>query len=244
MSGSQKDANAWEVSASRELVAAADAASRHSVRPRSAVSRARGNSGPPPVCGLRSTRTRRACPSASIEDLPMFPDARLATLVRRLGLIVNPLAGVGGRLALKGSDDRALVEQALSGGALRPARIARAAALAVLPRAVEVLAAGGAMGADLAGTAITEAVASLDGGRHARGRGRAGDAGVDLLLFAGGDGTAVDMLAAVGDRLPVIGIPAGVKMHSAVFGVTPRSAGELAARVRGRTASAATRPPR
>jgi len=75
-------------------------------------------------------------------------------------LIVNPLAGVGGRLAFKGSDDRALVDQALSGGAARPAPERARAALAALPPEVEVLAAGGAMGADLAGTAITEPVAS------------------------------------------------------------------------------------
>jgi predicted polyphosphate/ATP-dependent NAD kinase len=156
----------------------------------------------------------------------------------RIGLVVNPIAGMGGRLALKGSDDIALVAAARERGesAVSPARATEALRpLAALADELEVLAYAGAMGEDearkarLAPTVLgsTGPVTSAQDTRSAAVA--MADRGVDLLLFAGGDGTAVDVLEAIGERIPVLGIPAGVKMHSAVFAVNPRSAGELTA---------------
>ena len=155
----------------------------------------------------------------------------------RLGLVVNPVAGIGGRFALKGSDDRALVEGVLARGAEAVAPERAVQALGVLAPAaddVELLVWGGPMGerearaAGFAPRVVGTAAQTTTAADTRTAAAALADAGVDLLLFAGGDGTAVDVLSAVGSRVPVLGIPAGVKMHSAVFGVNPRSAGRLA----------------
>jgi predicted polyphosphate/ATP-dependent NAD kinase len=158
----------------------------------------------------------------------------------RLGVVVNPIAGMGGRLAFKGSDDVALVTAARERGeiSVAPARATEALrSLASVGAGLEVLAYAGEMGehearqANLAPTVLgsTCPVTSAQDTRAAAAA--MAEREVDLLLFAGGDGTAVDVFEAIGDRVPVLGIPAGVKMHSAVFALNPRSAGELAARV-------------
>jgi predicted polyphosphate/ATP-dependent NAD kinase len=158
----------------------------------------------------------------------------------RIGLIINPIAGMGGRLAFKGSDDAALVAAARADGAktVAPTRAREALrSLAALDSPPEVLAYAGEMGGEEARAArlaatIVGSTGPVTSARDTRAAAvEMAGRGVDLLLFAGGDGTAVDLLEVVGDRIPVLGIPAGVKMHSAVFAVNPRSAGELAARL-------------
>lgn len=156
--------------------------------------------------------------------------------MRRLGLIVNPLAGLGGTVALSGSDGMA--NEALRRGAVPRAAARAAEALAALSRQkdIEVCCYAGDMGetaAHAAGFAPRIVGAPRQVPSTARDtRAAAHDAmtaGCELLLFAGGDGTACDLLDASLDQTPVLGIPAGVKMQSGVFATTPAAAGRLAA---------------
>ena len=159
-------------------------------------------------------------------------------VMKRLGLIVNPIAGIGGRVGLHGSDGVEIQKRALALGAVPEANHRAVEALARLgpiQKEIEVVTCPAEMGeeaakscglgADIIGS-VQIGATTADDTRAAAEAMR--QLNVDLLLFAGGDGTARDICSAVGERLPVLGIPAGVKIHSAVFAVNARSAGDLA----------------
>ncbi|MGM0591060.1 MAG: ATP-NAD kinase family protein [Halobacteriota archaeon] len=155
----------------------------------------------------------------------------------RIGVVVNPIAGMGGRVGLKGTDGQ--VERARSLGATprAPARARRTlAALADLAPATTILTYGGSMGEDVAREVGLDpvVVGTPEGERTSAVDTRTAvsaflEAGVDLVLFVGGDGTAADVAAALeGSDVPMLGAPAGVKVYSSVFAVSPEDAGEIA----------------
>ncbi|MFV8817197.1 ATP-NAD kinase family protein [Haliea sp. E17] len=155
----------------------------------------------------------------------------------RLGLVINPLAGLGGSRAFKGSDGheaRQLASEQASATLFRAEQRALRALEALPGLDLEVLAWAGPMGeraAKTAGLPVTVTGQAGDGLSTAADTREAAStlrrSGIDLLLFVGGDGTARDICDAIGDDFPVLGIPAGVKMHSGVFAVSPEAAGEL-----------------
>ncbi len=173
--------------------------------------------------------------------------------MKRLGLIINPIAGMGGRVGLKGTDGPEALQKALELGAVPEAETkARRALEKLLPIRDDVLivTCAGEMGERVArqlGFATEVAYRPLEkappedvrkgnavaatSGRDTQAAARAIAAcGVELLLFAGGDGTARDIVSAVDQALVVLGIPAGVKIHSPVYANSPGQAGQLARR--------------
>ena len=170
----------------------------------------------------------------------------------RLGLIVNPVAGIGGAVGLKGSDGSDIVSQALALGAEKKAADRVAITLEHLQpfaKQIEWLTWGGEMGeTELAAAGFDCRVLghpSHDASQAEDTQAAAvalRDAGADLILFAGGDGTARDMLKAVGCSVPVLGIPAGVKIHSGVYAVHAKGAAEIVGKmIRGEPVSLAER---
>jgi len=158
--------------------------------------------------------------------------------LRRVGLIVNPVAGMGGAVGLKGTDGRATLEKAISLGA-RPVAGERAKeflrTFGALARTIEFLTCPGEMGERVfkeLGIACR-----VIGGRE--GRTETGpedtklaarmmeESGADIVAFCGGDGTARDVMDSIGQRLPALGVPAGVKMQSGTFAISPGAAAEI-----------------
>ena len=157
---------------------------------------------------------------------------------RKLGLIVNPVAGMGGRVGLKGSDGQDILEKAMELGAVPTSPRRAVDALRIISSmkdVVEIITYPHEMGEDEARECGFEpkVIGSIEKGRTTaydtlNAAREMLDLGVDLILFAGGDGTARDICEAVGLEVPVLGIPAGVKIHSGVFTINPATAGDLA----------------
>lgn len=157
---------------------------------------------------------------------------------KKIGLIINPVAGIGGKAGLKGSDGADIVEKARQRGAKPESHLRAHTALEMLTGvkdAVVMYAYAGSMGGDvlkdmgfkvqLIGTPEHELTAAEDTINAAS---LMKKNGVELIIFAGGDGTARNIFEAVNSSVPVIGIPAGVKIHSAVYAVNPVTAGGIA----------------
>jgi len=158
----------------------------------------------------------------------------MAARVGKIGFLINPIAGMGGTVGLKGTDG--LAGQALARGA-KPKAAARArSCLHQLSREAEGLiffAASNEMG----GRALSECglhyrevyqAPENCGPQDTKAACRAFlERDADLIIFCGGDGTARDV-ASIAGQVPLLGVPAGVKMHSGVFAISPQAAAEIA----------------
>ncbi len=160
--------------------------------------------------------------------------------MRHVGFVVNPIAGMGGRVGLKGTDGK--VSEARRRGAepKSPERAREALeALGSHSENIQLYTYAGPMGeweAEAVGVTPTVVgqpngteTTSVDTREAVR---KFVERDVELILFVGGDGTAVDVaktLEELGDDTPILGAPSGVKVYSSVFAVTPRAAGRIAA---------------
>ncbi|MEZ3142307.1 ATP-NAD kinase family protein [Halobaculum sp. MBLA0143] len=154
----------------------------------------------------------------------------------RLGFLTNPIAGMGGRVGLKGTDGKLAAARERGAQPRAPDRARRAlTALADADADPDLLVWGGPMGGDAARAVgfdprvLGEPEADDLGDTTAEDTRRAArafhDAGVDLVLFVGGDGTAADVAETLsGTETPMLGVPAGVKVYSSVFAVSPEDA--------------------
>ncbi|MGQ0566166.1 MAG: ATP-NAD kinase family protein [Gemmobacter sp.] len=154
----------------------------------------------------------------------------------RIGVLVNPVAGLGGAVALKGTDGPGTVAEALARGAVPQAGVRFRQAMAALAEAcpgTPLCIGPGPLGLDhVTGLPLAfdpVAVFPLTGTARDTGRAVRAIGPLDLLVVAGGDGTLRDAAAEIPPGAGLLGIPSGVKMHSAAFARSPATAGRLLA---------------
>ena len=165
----------------------------------------------------------------------------LAPLLR-IGLVVNPLAGIGGAVGLQGSDGE-VVQRAARERDGKPRGEER---LSIFLQALRTRLGGdfgrlawctwgGVMGAQILSS--NGVIAQVAGEPAAQTSAQdtqlavktLGASHVDLMIFVGGDGTARDVLTVADEHTCVLGLPAGVKMHSGVFAISPSAAADVVA---------------
>lgn len=162
---------------------------------------------------------------------------------------MNPVAGIGGAVGLKGSDGKEVQSEAFARGAKKvsPARAVNALKpVAERGPDIEFLTCSGEMGEDEISSAglkpkvVYEPKTPSSRTDTISAAKRFLELGAELIVFAGGDGTARDVLEAADGKVPIVGLPSGVKMHSAVFLLSPEDlAGLLTAFVASRATAEA-----
>lgn len=150
--------------------------------------------------------------------------------MRRIGVLVNPDAGLGGRLGFKGSDGRA-AEARAAGAEDRAGPRMRECLSHLQDSDIGWKTCSGRMGGDWISfdhQTVFETPSETSGATTMEAVRALCEAGIDLLLYAGGDGTTRDIVEALPDPdLPLIGVPGGVKMHSGCFAASPKAAAEV-----------------
>lgn len=153
----------------------------------------------------------------------------------KVGFLVNPIAGMGGSVGLKGTDGTKMVEEAERRGATRSSPLRATEALrSVRGKRLEIewLTCAGLMGkSELDETGfrsktVYEPRTETSSKDTIAAVGRFIEEGVSLVVFAGGDGTARDVFEIADRNVPMLGIPTGVKMQSSVFLNSPDELGD------------------
>ena len=154
-----------------------------------------------------------------------------------VGFLVNPIAGMGGRVGLKGTDG--VADEAVARGA-HPVSFERSVeSLSFFKNSfsdeITWVTCEGSMGEDVlkkVGIPVFSKVYSPKNDPSTADDTKNAckaflENTVDIILFCGGDGTARDIVEIVDKKIPILGIPSGVKMHSAVFGITPEASAKM-----------------
>ena len=159
----------------------------------------------------------------------------------RIGVLVNPDAGLGGKLGLKGSDGQAEIARSMGAEDRSGPRMEKMLTyFSSIDRTqnIEWVTSDGRMGGDWFPNKFNDEIEFI---HSSKGKTSASDTSdvvkllleseIEILIYGGGDGTTRDIVSNLqknnNPELPIIGVPSGVKMHSGCFATSPKAAAEV-----------------